>query len=184
MVLAGGADKQIHVLHAPTGQQATVGSHDAPIRGVRFVEVPGSNGPIIATGSWDKTVKYWDMRQQNPIATLACKERVYSMDAKARLLVIATAERHIHLVDLQSPSTFLRTTESPLRHQTKAVTAFPDGTGWGTASIEGRCAINALHERDNRYCKISSSRPSDDRAIVIVVEIFSLRKPLSRTRLS
>ncbi|RYP60082.1 hypothetical protein DL770_010064 [Monosporascus sp. CRB-9-2] len=151
MILAGGADKKVHLLHAPTGQQATVGSHEAPIRGVRFVEVPGSNAPIIATGSWDKTVRFWDMRQPTPLAALACKERVYSMDAKARLLVVATAERHVHLVDLRSPTTFLRTTESPLRHQTRAATVFPDGKGWGLASIEGRCAIVALDEKDSRF---------------------------------
>ncbi|CAJ2506282.1 Uu.00g004120.m01.CDS01 [Anthostomella pinea] len=148
MVLAGGADRKTHLLHVSTGQQMTVGAHDAPIRGVRFVDVPGSNAPIIATGSWDRTVKFWDGRQQTPLATLACAERVYSMDAKARLLVIATAERHIHLVDLQNPTVFLRTVESPIKHQTKAVAAFPDGKGWGTASIEGRCGINALDEQD------------------------------------
>ncbi|RYO76472.1 hypothetical protein DL766_007854 [Monosporascus sp. MC13-8B] len=163
VILAGGADKKLHLLHAPTSQQATVGSHEAPIRGVRFVEVPGSNAPIIATGSWDKTVKFWDMRQPTPLAALACGERVYSMDAKAQLLVVATAERHVHLVDLRSPTTFLRTTESPLRHQTRAATVFPDGKGWGLASIEGRCAIVALDEKDSRYCKIILSTPIADR---------------------
>lgn len=154
MVLAGGADRKAHLLHAATGQQTTVGAHDAPIRGARFVDVAGSSGaaPIIATGSWDKTVRLWDLRQPEPLASLACMERVYAMDAKARLLVVATAERHLHLVDLQKdPSAFLRTAESPLRHQTKAVTVFPDGGGWGTVSIEGRCAINALDEKDSRY---------------------------------
>ncbi|ORY69689.1 WD repeat domain-containing protein [Pseudomassariella vexata] len=148
MALAGGADKKCHLLHVATGQQTAVGSHDAPIRGVRFVDVPGSNGPVIASGSWDKTVKFWDVRQPNPLASLTCAERVYAMDAKSRLLVIATAERHVHLVDLQNPTAFMRTTQSPLKHQTRAVTAFPDGTGWATASIEGRCAINAVDEKD------------------------------------
>ncbi|RYP10744.1 hypothetical protein DL765_008012 [Monosporascus sp. GIB2] len=142
--------KRENQTNAQTSQQAAVGSHEAPIRGVRFVEVPGSNAPIIATGSWDKTVKFWDMRQPTPLAALACKERVYSMDAKAQLLVVATAERHVHLVDLRNPTTFLRTTESPLRHQTRAATVFPDGKGWGLASIEGRCAIVALDEKDSR----------------------------------
>ncbi|KAI0123816.1 WD40-repeat-containing domain protein [Xylariales sp. AK1849] len=148
MVVAGGADKKSHLLHLATGQQITVGTHDQPIRGVRFVDIPGSNGPIIASASWDKTVKFWDMRQPNPLASLNCAERVYSMDAKAGLLVIATAERHIQLVDLQNPTVIARTQDSPLKAQTKAVSAFPDGKGWGTASIEGRCGINAVEEKD------------------------------------
>ncbi|KAK8113226.1 WD40 repeat-like protein [Apiospora sp. TS-2023a] len=154
MVLAGGADKRPHLLDLATGQQAAIGSHDAPIRSVRFLDTAamGASAPahLFATGSWDKTVKYWDMRQpEQPLATLACADRVYAMDAKSSLLVIATAERHIHLVDLRNPTVFLRTTQSPLTHQTRAVSAFPDGRGWATASIEGRCGINAFDKKKN-----------------------------------
>lgn len=148
MVLAGGADKKPHLLDCQSGQQIAVGSHDAPIRSVRFVNVPSSAAPIIATGSWDKTVKFWDIRQQTPAATLTCIDRVYAMDSKAQLLVIGTAECKIHLVDLANPAAFARTTDSPLKHQTRAVTAFPDGKGWATASIEGRCGINTVEEKD------------------------------------
>ncbi|KAK7996120.1 hypothetical protein PG991_015587 [Apiospora marii] len=151
MVLAGGADKRPHLLHLATGQQAAVGSDDAPIRSVRFLDTAamGASAPahLFATGSWDKTVKYRDLRQPEPLATLACADRVYAMDTKSSLLVIATAERHIHLVDLRNPSVFLRTTQSPLRQQTRAVSVFPDGRGWATASIEGRCGINAVDEK-------------------------------------
>ncbi|KAK8855312.1 WD40-repeat-containing domain protein [Apiospora arundinis] len=155
MVLAGGADKQPHLLHLATGQQAAIGSHDAPIRSVRFLDTTtlGASSPahLFATGSWDKTVKYWDLRQQEPLATLKCADRVYAMDTKSSLLVIATAERKIHLVDLRNPSVFLRTSDSPLKHQTRAVSVFPDGRGWATTSIEGRCGINAVDEpRDGK----------------------------------
>lgn len=37
-----------------TGQPQQVAQHDAPIRAVRWVD---SNNGILATGSWDKTVK-------------------------------------------------------------------------------------------------------------------------------
>ncbi|KAI1082210.1 WD40 repeat-like protein [Whalleya microplaca] len=136
-IVAAGAEKTAHLLHLPTGQKATIGSHEAPIRAVRFVDIPESN------------VKYWDLRQQEPLATIRCEERVYSMDAKSDLLVIATAERNIHLVDLHKPTTLLRTLRSPLKEQTRAVSVFPDGKGWGTASIEGRCSINARDKVEN-----------------------------------
>jgi mRNA export factor len=72
-----------------------VAAHDAPIRSIRFVNTP-NNTPMIVTGSWDKTVKYWDLRSPEPAATIQCQERVYAMDTKDRILVIATAERGIH----------------------------------------------------------------------------------------
>lgn len=133
----------------------TIGSHDAPVRAVRFVDVLSAS-PIIATGSWDKTARYWDMRMSNShIFTLDCADRVYCMDSASKLLVIGTAEQHIHLVDLAQPTKFLRTTESPLKHQTTAVAAFPDGKGWATAGIEGRCGINSVEEIKNHVNNIN-----------------------------
>lgn len=38
-----------------TGQATQVAQHDAPIKVVRWVDMPGAG--ILATGSWDKTIK-------------------------------------------------------------------------------------------------------------------------------
>lgn len=130
-----------------------LGTHAAPVRSVCFVDVPSSAAsPIVASGSWDRTVQYWDLRHPGKaLATLHCADRVYAMDSAGKLLVIATAERHIHLVDLYAnPGAFSRTTLSPLRHQTRVVTALPDGKAWATAGIEGRCGINAVDDADAR----------------------------------
>ncbi|KAI1369114.1 WD40-repeat-containing domain protein [Xylaria arbuscula] len=151
-VVAGGADKAVRIMDASTGQQHVLGSHDSPVRGVRFASVPGAGGPIVVSGSWDRTIRFWDARSRpgNAVATLQCNERVYSLDARVGLLVVATADLKIHLVDLKKPTAFLKTVPSPLRYQTRAVTAFPDGKGWATASIEGRCGMNAVDGVDEK----------------------------------
>ncbi|KAF3015345.1 hypothetical protein E8E14_010785 [Neopestalotiopsis sp. 37M] len=148
MVLAGGADKKLHLLDCQSGQQITVGSHDAPVRSVRSINIPNASGHIFASGSWDKTIKFWDIRQQSPAVALQCDDRVYAIDSKAQLLVAGTAGCKMHLVDLAMPSQFSRTMDSPLKYQTRAVSVFPDGKGWGTVSIEGRCGMNAVDEKD------------------------------------
>ena len=108
---------------------------------------PG-NSPMLVTGSWDRTVKYWDLRQSAPAATLNCQERVYTMDVKNKLLVIGTADRYINVVNLDDPTKFYKTIQSPLKYQTRCVSCFTDSTGYAIGSIEGRCAIQYVEDKD------------------------------------
>ncbi|KAI1384724.1 WD40 repeat-like protein [Hypoxylon trugodes] len=162
MIAAAGADGRIHVLDAATGQTGIIGAHDAPIRSVRFVEIPGNLMPIMATGSWDKTIRYWDVRTANHVATLNCKERVYSMDAKAQTLVVGTADRHIQLVDLKNPSVFFKSRESALPYQTKAVAVSPTGEGWLTSDIGGRAAYTDINESNTESFTFRCHRDDPD----------------------
>jgi mRNA export factor len=54
-LFSGGVDKAAKMFDLATGASQQVGAHDAPIKAVRWVEAP--TGGILATGSWDKTVK-------------------------------------------------------------------------------------------------------------------------------
>jgi mRNA export factor len=54
-LFSGGVDKAAKMFDLATGASQQVGVHDAPIKAVRWVEAP--TGGILATGSWDKTVK-------------------------------------------------------------------------------------------------------------------------------
>lgn len=105
---------------------------------------------MIVTGSWDKTVKYWDLRQATPAATLSCQDRVYSLDVRKDLLVIATAERHINVVNLTEPNRIFKTHLSGLNHQTRVVSCFIDSSGYGIGSTEGRCSFQYVDTRHAR----------------------------------
>lgn len=59
---------------------------------------------MAVTASWDKTCKYWDMRSPNPVATLNLPERCYSMDVKGPLMVVACADRHVQIYNLNNPT--------------------------------------------------------------------------------
>ncbi|KAH8693074.1 putative nuclear pore complex protein [Talaromyces proteolyticus] len=151
-VIGVGADKAARMLDL--GANATtpvqVAAHDAPIRCVEMISNPSNpSQPLIITGSWDKKVKYWDLRQQTPIGQIECQERVYTMDVKNKLLVIGTADRYINIVNLDNPTTFYKTMQSPLKFQTRVVSCFADATGFAVGSIEGRCAIQYVEEKDS-----------------------------------
>jgi len=146
-VLSAGADKQAKVLDLATGQAQQVAQHDAPIRCVRYFDI--NNTPMAVTGSWDKTVKYWDFRSPTPAGTLPCQDRVYTMDVRDNLLVIGTADRYINVVNLKDPTKFYKTIQSPLKWQTRVVSCFTDSQGFAIGSIEGRCAIQYVEEKDS-----------------------------------
>ena len=54
-IFSGGADNAGRMFDVTTGQATQVAQHDAPIKVVRWIDVPGSG--LLATGSWDKTIK-------------------------------------------------------------------------------------------------------------------------------
>ncbi|KAK4238954.1 WD40-repeat-containing domain protein [Achaetomium macrosporum] len=150
------ADKTIQLMDLNSSQTMKLEGHAAPVRAVRFVEVPSANAPIIASGSWDKTVRYWDLRQPQPIGKIQLSERVYAMDAAGPLLFAATADNQLHLVDLRAnPLQLWRSTKSPLAHQTTTASVSSDGSRWAIGSIEGRTAAQAADEKDKSFENLS-----------------------------
>lgn len=123
-------------------------AHDEAIKCVRWFQTGGKD--YVATGSWDKKVKFWDLQGAQPVATLECQDRVYSMDIKDQLLVVATAERHINMINLNEPTKIYKTIVSPLKWQTRVVSCFTDASGFAVGSIEGRCAIQYVEDKDTR----------------------------------
>jgi len=132
-VVGAGADKAARMLDLSgnTTTPVQVAAHDSPIRCCHMIQNPGnSSSPLLITGAWDKTVKYWDVRQQTPIGSLQCQERIYTMDVRNKLLVIGTADRYINIVNLDDPLKFYKTLQSPLKFQTRVVSCFTDATGF------------------------------------------------------
>lgn len=130
-----------------TGQSTQVGAHDEPVKSVKFLD---NQNNILATASWDKTLRYWDTRSPTPVGTVQLKERCYSMDTKNDLLVAATADRHVLIFNLSNPTTIFKETISPLKWQTRTVACFSDGQGYALGSIEGRIGIQFLQETATR----------------------------------
>ena len=60
---SGSADKTAKVFDLGSGQNQQVAAHDMPIKSVKFINVNGTEA--LATASWDKTLKYWDLRRNN-----------------------------------------------------------------------------------------------------------------------
>jgi len=146
-VFAGGCDGAVKMWNLATNQQQQVAQHSAPVRHCFFV--PQMN--MLVTGSWDKTISYWDLRNPNPIHTQSVPERVYAMDCVHPLLVVGTADRTIQVYNLANPQQPYKQIQSPLKYQTRALTCFPDTSGYLIGSVEGRVAVH--HVEDSLQAK-------------------------------
>ena len=65
---------------------------------MHWIQAP--NYHCLMTGSWDKTLKFWDTRTPSPILTLNTIEKVYSADVIFPMAVVSTAQRGILVYQL------------------------------------------------------------------------------------
>mmetsp|Transcript_25674 Transcript_25674/g.73881 ORF Transcript_25674/g.73881 Transcript_25674/m.73881 type:complete len:362 (-) Transcript_25674:128-1213(-) len=168
-LVSAGADKKIKMKILQTQQEQVIGQHDAPIKEVFVVDEMN----MVISGGWDKTLRFWNCQQPNPVATLQLPERVYSMDIKYPLMVVGCAEKHICVYNLQqiqqNPNPY-KSLQSALKMQTRCVSCFPDRTGYAVGSIEGRCSIAYVEDTSKNFA-FKCHRSTDQNEIYAVNSI-------------
>jgi mRNA export factor len=100
LVYSGACDNVVRVWDVNSNQSRDIGKHDMPVKEVRWIS--GLN--MLATASWDKTLKWWDTRSPNPALSVNLPERAYAMDVVDNYILIACAQKKIVLFDAQNPS--------------------------------------------------------------------------------
>ncbi|KAI6202871.1 hypothetical protein M3Y94_00490700 [Aphelenchoides besseyi] len=150
------ADKQARVWDLASNQVTTVGQHDAPIQSCHWIT--SSNYSCLMTGGWDRTLRFWDMRQlptQQSMATIQLPERVYCSDMIFPMAVVGLANRRVKIYKLDGTPSEVSDVESPLKYQCRSVSIFKKNgqpAGYGLGSIEGRVAIQnveTMNAKDN-----------------------------------
>ncbi|KAL0334463.1 UNVERIFIED_CONTAM: protein RAE1 [Sesamum angustifolium] len=124
------------------GTMLGVAMHDAPVKELAWI--PEMN--LLVTGSLDKTLRYWDLRQQNPTWVQQLPERCYALTVRHPLMVVGTADRNLVVFNLQNPQAEFKRVVSPLKYQTRCLAAFPDQQGFLVGSIEGRVGVHHLDD--------------------------------------
>mmetsp|Transcript_21556 Transcript_21556/g.87976 ORF Transcript_21556/g.87976 Transcript_21556/m.87976 type:complete len:361 (-) Transcript_21556:2028-3110(-) len=149
-VFTAGADRIVKMWDLGKNTAATVAQHEEPVRCVEYVSEQAMNTPCIVTGSWDKSVRYWDVRAPSgqPMGVVPAPERVYAMASRGQMLVVGTAERKLIVYDMRKPTTPFLEKDSQLKHQTRCIATFPDSTGFAVGSVEGRVSIDYVLEAD------------------------------------
>jgi mRNA export factor len=139
-IYAVGCNKKAVIWNLATSAVTELGAHDAPIKSCHWC--PSLNA--LATGSWDSTLRYWDVRAPREMAKVALPGKLNTMDVRDASMVLGTSDKKFHVFNLSTPDRPLRSLESPLKLQTRCMRICADGKFYLAASSEGRCAIRAL----------------------------------------
>ena len=173
-VFMASADKQVKCWDLASNQTIQVAQHEAPVKVIRWVKAP--NYTALMTGSWDKTLKFWDTRSPNPIMSIDLGERCYAADVDYPMAVVGTAGRGLIIYTLEGQPKEYKRVEPPLKYQHRCISIFrdkgqkPTGAikihpkvlfvlftvllvlGFALGSVEGRVAIqyaNTQNPKDN-----------------------------------
>ncbi|XP_063719032.1 mitotic checkpoint protein BUB3-like [Symsagittifera roscoffensis] len=141
---SAGADGRVRCVDMNTSQERVFpASHEAPVRCIVHCNHPSAPNVVIS-GSWDHTIKVWDVRMANPVQSYRHPDKIYAMSSCGDKLIVGTAGRHVMVWDMKNMSNVLQSRESSLKYQTRCIRSFPDHTGYVLSSIEGRVAVEFL----------------------------------------
>jgi len=146
-IFSGGTDNKAFVWDLQQNKTQQVAQHDRPIKEVAWI----AEKSVLLTASWDKTLRYWDLRQPTPALVVNLSERVYCMDVRYPLCVVGTADNQISIFNLDNPQSPFKTVASPLKLQTRCVSCFVDKTGFAVGSIEGRVGIQYIDDNAKNF---------------------------------
>ena len=85
----------------------------------------------MVSGSWDRTLKFWDPKSKSSQATSShtLPERIYHMDLVGHTLVVAMASRLFQIWDIRNMQSPVSQRESSLKYMTRAVACMSDQKG-------------------------------------------------------
>jgi mRNA export factor len=177
-VFSSSADKTVKMWQLGTNAQSVIAAHDAPIRHVYYSPDMGNGSPCIVTGSWDKTVKYWDVRAPSgsPMGTIPLPDKVFCMDVRSPLMVVGTADRQIRVFDIRKPTAPFHEKITQLKHQFRCLATFTDRLGYAVGSIEGRVSIDHIQEAHRKNDFSFKCHRDADTGIIYAVNSISFHE--------
>eukprot|EP01068_Selenidium_serpulae_P016380 Selendium_serpulae@DN6290_c0_g1_i2.p2 len=149
VLFSGGCEKVLKAHNIPQNVTQTVGTHNEPISKVFH------DNNLAITGSWDRSIRFWDLRQQTPALTLNLTNKVWAMDVFWPLVIVVqptttTLETHIFDMNMPNPAQPREKEASSLYHQPRQCRFFGNGKGWGIVATEGRAMIHYLNPPPNK----------------------------------
>ncbi len=142
-VFAAACDNTASVWDLQADTLVRFARHDAPVKTVC------ASSAFVVTGSWDKTLKFWDLRQSAPARTFHLPDKCYCADALGSVLIVAGAGRFINAYD-SATGTLQGQIACPLPFQLRCIRLFSDTNnsprGFALGSTGSRAAVQYFGE--------------------------------------
>eukprot|EP01016_Furgasonia_blochmanni_P000391 TRINITY_DN1006_c0_g1_i1.p1 TRINITY_DN1006_c0_g1~~TRINITY_DN1006_c0_g1_i1.p1 ORF type:complete len:403 (+),score=89.85 TRINITY_DN1006_c0_g1_i1:3-1211(+) len=148
LCFAGCADGAIRAFSIQGGQSQIVGKHDGPVRSLYYLE----QANLLLSCSYDKSIRVWQIGQQQPALALPLNHKVYASDLQGSLLLLGLSEEKYSVIDLSNLQNLgkgnIDYKESPLGvgSQITAIGCFLKGNGFAIASFDGRAHLGTLNK--------------------------------------
>lgn len=155
--VGGGLDNSVKLFDLATGKFDMIGSHKDSVRSVYWL---GSTNQILSL-SLDRTVRFWDPRQEEATACYKLEHQVYCSDMLYPYLGMALSQQKILMLNLEDIESSIGTEEarkenyidSRLDSMTEitCMRLFSEGEGEGSlgfcvGGIDGRCNLAKVGE--------------------------------------
>lgn len=134
LVFAGAVDGSLHMIDLQTNQTSSFQAHSEGIKSARYF----SN--MLVTGSWDKTIKFWDVRSSKLVFSLELPGKVYAMDLEKEMLALSLSGNEVityNLNDMNQKKTHV----SKLNWMVRSIACAQDNETFTLGGIEGKSEI-------------------------------------------
>ncbi|XP_023248262.1 mRNA export factor [Copidosoma floridanum] len=152
-VFMASCDQMVKCWDLASNQSIQVAAHDAPVKTCHWIK--GSSYSCLMTGSWDKTLKFWDLRTPTPMLTLNLPEKCYCAAVDYPIAVVGTAKRWLLTYKLQGQPTELRRIRTSFHIQNRCVALHRDQSNTPTVCAVGgtkcRAAILYMNETNSQF---------------------------------
>jgi len=147
-IFGGSTDGSVRVFDITSGKDMVVGQHDHSVKGLYYVP----NAGIVCSLSFDKTIRFWDLKQPQPIATIPVGHKVYCSDFSFPYLAIGMSDERVAFIDLKNLQSLqnkpLADLESPLGKgsQLTTISFLNDASGVAVGTHDGRANISKFSQ--------------------------------------
>ncbi|KAG4073962.1 hypothetical protein HA402_014167 [Bradysia odoriphaga] len=147
----GGVDGIVKVREAETSYEVTIGTHNSAVKIIDFLPRKSA----ILSGSWDKTVKMWDLRVEGACATYEqCDGKVYSMSCLDEKIAVGTSGSKALIWDLRNMKTYMILHR--LNHRVNCIALSPNKQCYAIGHTDGRVAVSYI-DRDPEIRKLKTT---------------------------